>query len=33
MMLGPRKDMEDIAEAVQKVRANAAQLAKSPPLA
>ena len=31
MLLGPRTDMEDIAEAVRKVQANAAQLAKSPP--
>ncbi len=29
MLLGPRKDMDDIAEAVRKVQANAAQLAKA----
>ena len=29
MLLGPRKDMDDIAEAVRKVQANAAQLAKT----
>jgi dTDP-4-amino-4,6-dideoxygalactose transaminase len=29
MLLGPRRDMDDIADAVLKVRAHAAQLAKS----
>ena len=33
MLLGPRQDMEDIAEAVRKVQAHAPQLAKTPPLA
>ncbi len=33
MLLGPRQDMEDIAEAVRKVRAHAAQLANASPLA
>jgi perosamine synthetase len=33
MLLGPRKDMEDIAEAVRKVHANAAQLARTSPTA
>jgi perosamine synthetase len=33
MLLGPRQDMEDIAEAVRKVHAKAAQLAKGLPLA
>jgi dTDP-4-amino-4,6-dideoxygalactose transaminase len=32
MLLGPRRDMEDIAEAVRKVQANAPQLAKAPSL-
>ena len=30
MLLGPRKDMDDIAEAIRKVQAHAAQLAKQP---
>ncbi len=33
MLLGPRRDMEDIAEAVRKVQAQAAQVAKVLPLA
>ena len=33
MLLGPRKDMDDIAEAVRKVQANAAQLARTAPVA
>ena len=33
MLLGPRRDMEDIAEAVRKVHANAARLAKGPTVA
>jgi perosamine synthetase len=33
MLLGPRRDMEDIAEAVRKVQGQATQLAKGLPLA
>jgi dTDP-4-amino-4,6-dideoxygalactose transaminase len=33
MLLGPRKDMDDIAEAVRRVQAHAAQLVKTPPSA
>jgi perosamine synthetase len=32
MLLGPRKDMDDIAEAVRKVQAHAPQLARAPSL-
>jgi hypothetical protein len=33
MLLGPRRDMDDIADAVRKVHAQATQLSKALPLA